>query len=47
LMNCYDIKTERRINKHVNIAKKLAEKAILTGSTDNVSIIIIFLDSKK
>lgn len=43
LMNCYDIKTFERINKHVNIAKKLAEHAIVKGSTDNVSVIIVFL----
>lgn len=44
LMNCYDIKTGERINKHINIAKKLAEYAIVTKqSTDNVSIIIVFL----
>jgi hypothetical protein len=42
-MNCYDIKTGERINKHINIAKKVAEHAILKGSTDNVSVIIVFL----
>lgn len=44
LMNCYDIKTNERINKHVNIAKKLAEHAITKGSTDNVSVLVIFLE---
>jgi hypothetical protein len=43
-MNCYDPKTGERINKHINIAKKLAEHAIVTKlSTDNVSIIVVFL----
>ncbi|CAH6421526.1 Protein phosphatase 2C [uncultured virus] len=43
LSNCYDNTTKNRINKEVNIAKKLAEYAIKKGSTDNVSIIVIFL----
>jgi serine/threonine protein phosphatase PrpC len=43
LMNCYDIKTGERINKHINIAKRLAEHAIMKGSSDNVSIIVVFL----
>lgn len=42
LMNCYDIKTGERINKHINIARKLAEHAIATGSGDNISICIVF-----
>jgi serine/threonine protein phosphatase PrpC len=44
LENCYDIETGSRINKHVNIAKKLAETAIMKGTTDNVSIVIVFLN---
>jgi len=43
LDNCYDMVTGTRINKHVNIAKKLAELAIQRGTTDNVSIVIVFL----
>lgn len=42
LMNCYDTKSGQRINKHINIARKLAENAIAKGSNDNVSILIIF-----
>lgn len=39
--NCYD--SERnRINKKTNIARILAENAIQKGSTDNVTIIIVF-----
>jgi serine/threonine protein phosphatase PrpC len=44
LLNCYDDNLKNRINKNVNIAKKLAELAIQRGSTDNVSIIVIFFD---
>lgn len=42
LENCYDPKTDVRINKTINIANKLAEHAIVKGSTDNVSIIVVF-----
>lgn len=43
LENCYDMKTNQRINKNINIAKKLAEHAIINKeSTDNVSIVIVF-----
>lgn len=44
LMNCYDPTLKKRINKNVNIAKKLAEYAIKKGSHDNISIIIVFFD---
>jgi len=44
LLNCYDATTNNRINKNINIAKKLGEYAIKKGSTDNITIIIIFLD---
>ena len=44
LLNAYDMNTNKRINKNVNIAKKLAEFVIQRGSTDNVSVIIIFFD---
>ena len=43
LTECYDETTLNRINKDVNIAKRLGEYAIQKGSTDNVTIIIIFL----
>ena len=41
--NCYDIVNNVRINKEINIAKKLADKAIALGSTDNITIIVVFL----
>ena len=44
LFLCYNDDLSIRINKNLNITKKLAEYAIKKGSTDNVSIIIIFLD---
>ena len=44
LMNSYDKSLKRRIKNNVNIAKKLAEYAYNKGSTDNISVIIIFLD---
>jgi len=43
LLNCYDKSTNFRINKNMNIAKKLAEYALVKGSTDNITIIIFFL----
>lgn len=43
LSNSYDLKTNERINKNINIAKKLAEYAMNEGSTDNITVIIIFL----
>lgn len=44
LMNSYDRTLKIRNKTNNNIAKKLAEYALKKGSTDNVSIIIIFLD---
>lgn len=44
LSTCYDPTTKIRINKHVNVAKKLAEYALKKGSTDNITIIVIFLN---
>jgi protein phosphatase 2C len=43
LLSCYDKTTKNRINKDVNIASKLGEYAIKKGSTDNITIIVIFL----
>lgn len=43
LENAYDIKTNKKLNNTTNIAKKLAEYAINMGSTDNITVIIIFL----
>jgi len=45
LLHCYNPVTNKRINKDFSVAKKLAEFAISKGSSDNVSIIIIFNDS--
>jgi protein phosphatase 2C len=42
LSEAYDLKTNTLINNNINIAKKLAKYAISKGSTDNVSVIIIF-----
>jgi serine/threonine protein phosphatase PrpC len=44
LDNCYDLKTNKRINKTLNIAKKLGEHAIEKGSTDNITAIVVFFD---
>src|SRR5690606_32128985 len=44
LLNCYDLKTLKRINHDINIANKLAEFAISKGSTDNVTVHVVFLD---
>lgn len=43
LFNCYD-ENNKRINKKINIADKLAHFAIQNGSDDNVSVIVVFLD---
>lgn len=43
LERCYDI-NKNRINKKINIARKLAENALQLGSTDNITIIIVFFD---
>lgn len=41
---CYDVKTGTRINKHINIAKRLADLAIAKDSGDNVTVIVVFFD---
>lgn len=43
LNECYGKDLKTRINKNINIAKKLAEIALKKGSTDNLTIIIYFL----
>jgi len=43
LENCYDLTIKNRINTNINIAKKLANFAIERGSTDNITIVIVFL----
>lgn len=42
LTNGYCYKTGKRISQHINISKSLAEYAIKRGSTDNVSVIVVF-----
>jgi len=41
IQNCYDLE-KNRINKKINIARIIAETAIKKGSTDNVSVIVVF-----
>jgi serine/threonine protein phosphatase PrpC len=41
LSNSYDEKNNR-INKNTNIARKLAEYAIMRGSGDNITCIVVF-----
>jgi serine/threonine protein phosphatase PrpC len=43
IRNCYDIDMNR-INKQVNVAKLLAELAIIKESGDNVTCIVVFFD---
>lgn len=43
LSHCYDKTYTTRTRKNVNIAKKLAEHAIKKGSTDNITVIVIFI----
>lgn len=43
LKSCYDIGSgKRKENTNINMAKRLADKAIEKGSSDNVSVIVIF-----
>ncbi len=44
LNECYDNDCNTRINKNTNIARKLAEYALQKGSTDNLTIIVYFLN---
>jgi serine/threonine protein phosphatase PrpC len=41
IINSYDV-SGNRINKNINIARKLGEYAILRGSGDNITCIIVF-----
>lgn len=43
LTTCYDLSTGERVNRHVNVARKLAELAIMKGSTDNITVVVVFL----
>jgi serine/threonine protein phosphatase PrpC len=42
LNTCFDIKTGKRLDCKTNVAKKLAELAIAKGSTDNVTVSVVF-----
>jgi len=42
LESCFDLKKNKRINTKVNIAKVLANAALEKGSTDNITIIVVF-----
>ena len=44
LLSCYDPLLKTRTNRSAGIAKKLAEHALNKGSTDNITVIIIFFD---
>lgn len=44
LNECYDENLVNRINKDINIAKKLGEHAIEKGSRDNITVIVIFFN---
>lgn len=44
LLNCYDVTITKRINQNINIAKRLGDYAISKGSTDNISVIVVFFD---
>lgn len=41
---CYDITSGVRIHKKLNIAAKLADYALQKGSSDNITIIVVFFD---
>lgn len=43
LLNCYDATTNNKINTNINIAKRLAEWALRKGSTDNITVVVVFL----
>jgi len=46
LSNCYDSTLKKRINTNVNMAKMLADFALKKRSSDNVTVIVIFIDSE-
>jgi len=39
---CYDMKTGKRLKNRINVAKYLANTAIEKGSTDNITVIVVF-----
>jgi protein phosphatase 2C len=46
LENSYDMVSDKRINKKMNMAKKLANLAIAKGSGDNISVIVVYFTSE-
>jgi len=44
LNECYDINSGKKLEVKKNVAKLLAETAIQKGSTDNVTVLVIFFD---
>lgn len=42
LKSCYDIGTGKKKKENINMAKKLADRSIDLGSTDNISVIVVF-----
>jgi len=44
LSECYDINTGKKLNVKKNIAKQLAELALQKGSTDNITVLVVFFD---
>ncbi len=44
LLHCYDQTLTKRINQNINIAKRLGDHAISKGSTDNISVIVVFFE---
>lgn len=44
LEHSYDISTKTRINPEINVSQLLAKFAFDKGSSDNVSVIVIFID---
>jgi serine/threonine protein phosphatase PrpC len=44
LETCYDLKKGKKKNIKFNIAKMLAEAALAKGSTDNITIIVVFFN---
>lgn len=42
LEKCYDFSLQNRINHDLNIAEMLAKEAMHNGSTDNITVIVVF-----
>jgi serine/threonine protein phosphatase PrpC len=42
LGTCYDMNTGKRNDSKTNVAKKLAELALAKGSTDNITVSVVF-----